>query len=60
MPVAAFAEAFQKTDIAKQSQAYMQQPYQAPNPKCLEALMTHHYALSCERTSLLYLSHQSP
>lgn len=48
IPVAAFAEAFQKTDIAKKSREYLEQPYKAPNKKCEEALITHHYALSCE------------
>ncbi|KAL3150185.1 hypothetical protein ABBQ32_000044 [Trebouxia sp. C0010 RCD-2024] len=46
IPVAAFAEAFQKTDIAKGSREYLEQPYKAPNKKCEEALITHHYALS--------------
>ena len=48
IPVAAFADAFQKTEIAKQGREYLEQPYQAPNKKCEEALITHHYALTCE------------
>lgn len=48
VPVAAFADAFQKTEIAKQGREYLEQPYQAPNKKCEEALITHHYALTCE------------
>lgn len=48
IPVAAFADAFQKTNIAKESRQYLEQPYKAPNKKCEEALITHHYALSCK------------
>ena len=47
IPVATFADNFQKTDIAKQQMQYLEQPYKAPNKKCEEALITHHYALSC-------------
>lgn len=52
IPVAAFADAFQKTGTAKRSREYLEQPYQAPNKKCEEALITHHYALSCESAHL--------
>ena len=55
IPVAAFAEAFQQTEIAKRSREYLAQPYQAPNKKCEEALITHHYALTCEYTSLPFM-----
>ena len=55
IPVAAFAEAFQKTDIAQQSWEYLEQPYQAPNKKCQEALITHRYALTCKLTSVLVI-----
>ena len=48
IPVAAFADAFQKTEIAKRGRDYLEQPYQAPNKKSEEALITHHYALTCE------------
>ena len=48
IPVATFADNFQKTSIAKQGREYLEQPYQAPNKKCEEALITHHYALTCE------------
>lgn len=48
VPVAAFADAFQKTKIAKRGREYLEQPYQAPNKKCDEALIKHHYALTCE------------
>ncbi|DBA79271.1 TPA: hypothetical protein ACH3X2_007820 [Trebouxia sp. C0005] len=46
IPVATFADNFQKTDIAKQQMQYLEEPYKAPNKKCEEALITHHYALS--------------
>jgi len=52
IPVATFADNFQKTDIAKQQMQYLEEPYKAPNKKCEEALITHHYALNCTSSSL--------
>lgn len=52
VPVASFGDAFLKTDTAKQSRQYLEQPYKAPNKKCEEALITHHYALSCKSLHL--------
>ena len=48
MPVAAFAKAFQQTQIAQKTWGDLAQPYQAPNPKCEEALIQHRYALNGE------------
>jgi len=50
MPVAAFAKAFQQTQIAQKTRGDLAQPYQAPNPKCEEALIQHRYALNGEMT----------
>ena len=58
IPVATFADNFKKTDIAKQQMQYLEQPYKAPNKKCEEALITHHYALSCRLSMLLYTLHK--
>ena len=46
MPVAAFARAFQQTQIAQRMRGALAQPYQAPNPKCDEALVQHKYSLN--------------
>lgn len=46
MPVVGFAKAFQETEIAKKARGALQQPYQAPNPKCEEILIKHKYALN--------------
>lgn len=54
IPVATFADNFQKTDIAKQQMQYLEQPYKAPNKKCEEALITHHYALPCRLSIPLF------
>ncbi len=48
IPVRAFSEAFQQTPIARGNMEYLEQPYESPNPKCEEALITHKYALPCE------------
>ena len=55
VPVAYFADTFLKTDIAKQGREYLEQPYTAPNKKCEEALITHHYALSRKLTLEAYI-----
>ncbi|DBA84895.1 TPA: transcription factor [Trebouxia sp. C0004] len=46
MPVAAFAKAFQQTQIAQKTRGDLAQPYQAHNAKCEEALIQHRYALN--------------
>lgn len=46
MPVAGFAKAFDQTDIAKTTRGALAQPYEAPNPKCEEALIKYTYALT--------------
>lgn len=46
MPVVGFAKAFQQTHIAQKARAGLQQPYEAPNPKCDEVLIKHKYALN--------------
>ena len=51
--VAAFAEAFQQTEIAKRNMAALEEPYVAPNAKCDEALITHKYALPCRLLCLV-------
>ncbi|KAL3134216.1 hypothetical protein ABBQ38_006651 [Trebouxia sp. C0009 RCD-2024] len=45
IPVAAFAQAFQQTETARENNQAVDKPYVAPNPKCDEALFTHKYAL---------------
>lgn len=57
VPVATFADAFLKTDIAKESRQHLEQPYKAPNKKCEEALITHHYALTRKYPILPLLLH---
>ena len=56
--VATFADNFQKTYIAKQQMQYLEEPYKAPNKKCEEALITHHYALNCMSSSLCLVARQ--
>ena len=46
MPVVGFAKAFDQTEMAKTTRGSLAQPYQAPNPKCEEALITYKYALN--------------
>ncbi|KAL0051690.1 hypothetical protein WJX82_000289 [Trebouxia sp. C0006] len=46
MPVIGFAKAFDQTEMAKTTRGSLAQPYQAPNPKCEEALITYKYALN--------------
>lgn len=46
MPVAGFAKAFQQTQMAKEAQGSLAQPYVAHNTKCEEALVTQTYALT--------------
>lgn len=46
MPVAGFAIAFHQTQMAQRTRGELAQPYQAPNPKCDEALVQHTYALN--------------
>ena len=46
MPVVGFAKAFDRTEMAKTTRGSLAQPYQAPNPKCEEALITYKYALN--------------
>ena len=48
MPVVGFAKAFDQTEMAKTTRGSLAQPYQAPNPKCEEALITYKYALNGE------------
>ena len=43
-----FARAFDQTDMAKRNRGTLAQPYEAPNPKCEEALIKYKYALSGE------------
>ena len=50
--VAAFAEAFQQTEIAKLNMSALEEPYVAPNAKCDQALITHKYALPCTFSAL--------
>ena len=57
MPVAAFAKAFQQTQIAQKTRGDLAQPYQAPNPKCEEALIQHRYALNGEMMGQAYSDH---
>jgi len=59
IPVVTFADNFQKTDIAKQQMQYLEEPYKAPNKKCEEALITHHYALNCMCPSLCFVESQT-
>ncbi|KAL3160198.1 hypothetical protein ABBQ32_010959 [Trebouxia sp. C0010 RCD-2024] len=46
MPVVGFAKAFDQTEMAQGTRGALAQPYQAPNPKCEEALIQHKYALN--------------
>ena len=46
MPVAGFSKAFQQTHMAQRARGDLAQPYEAPNPECLEALIQHTYALN--------------
>lgn len=48
MPVVGFAKAFDQTEMAQGTRGALAQPYQAPNPKCEEALIQHKYALNGE------------
>ena len=48
MPVVGFAKAFDQTEMAQATRGALAQPYQAPNPKCEEALIQHKYALNGE------------
>ena len=48
IPVIAFTKAFQQTPWARQTLGELSEPYQAPNEKCMSALITYKYALSRE------------
>lgn len=48
MPVVGFAKAFDQTGLAQRTGGTLAQPYEAPNPKCEEALIQYKYALSGE------------
>ena len=48
IPVVAFTKAFKQTPWARQSMAELSEPYQAPNEKCMSALITYKYALGRE------------
>ena len=48
IPVAAFADAFQKTENFQAGQGLLGTALPGPNKKSEEALITHHYALTCE------------
>ncbi|KAL3140482.1 hypothetical protein ABBQ38_004739 [Trebouxia sp. C0009 RCD-2024] len=52
IPVAAFANAFQQTQIAHDNNQALEEPYTAPNPKCEEALCSHKYALPLKQRML--------
>ncbi len=52
MPVVGFAKAFDQTEMAKTTRGSLAQPYQAPNPKCEEALITYKYALNGKRLTV--------
>ena len=56
MPVVGFAKAFDQTHMAKSFRGTLAQPYEAPNPKCEEALFQYKYALNGEfcATSLFF------
>eukprot|EP00891_Asterochloris_glomerata_P005171 jgi/Astpho2/5171/Aster-04755 len=45
IPVIAFTKAFKQTPWARQTLAELSEPYQAPNDKCMSALVTYKYAL---------------
>lgn len=55
MPVVGFAKAFDQTDMAQHTRGTLAQPYEAPNPKCDEALIQYKYALSGEFLPLTLL-----
>ena len=46
MPVVGFAKAFDQTEMAKRTRGTLAQPYEAPNPKCEQALVQYKYALN--------------
>ena len=52
-----FAKAFDQTEMAQRTRGTLAQPYEAPNPKCEEALIQYKYALNGENhsASSLYL-----
>ena len=50
-----FAKAFDQTDMAQRTRGTLAQPYEAPNPKCEEALIQYKYALSGELLLLTVL-----
>ena len=56
MPVVGFAKAFDQTEMAKTTRGSLAQPYQAPNPKCEEALITYKYALNGKSLTVHVLS----
>ena len=43
-----FAKAFDQTEMAKRTKGTLAQPYEAPNPKCEDALIQYKYALNGE------------
>lgn len=49
LPVVGFAKAFDQTEMAKRTRGALAQPFEAPNPKCEEALIKYKYALNGER-----------
>ena len=55
MPVVGFAKAFDQTEMAQRTRGTLAQPYEAPNPKCEEALIQYKYALSGEHHSMTLL-----
>lgn len=50
-----FAKAFDQTEMAQRTRGTLAQPYEAPNPKCEQALIQHKYALNGEYQSLALL-----
>lgn len=51
-----FAKAFDQTDMAQRTRGTLAQPYEAPNPKCEEALIQYKYALSGEFLPLTFFT----
>ena len=56
MPVVGFAKAFDQTEMAKRTRGTLAQPYEAPNPKCEDALIQYKYALNGEPLFFLEIS----
>ena len=50
-----FAKAFDQTEMAQRTRGSLAQPYEAPNPKCEEALIQYNYALNGEKRSMTLL-----